>query len=462
MKKMNKLVKSTSVYVITSLILNGINVLAAPIFTRLLSTADYGIVSNFTTWTSIMNAVLGLGLSYTIGNAKIDFENRLDEYIGNIISLVTLVTLILILTLPLSVAMWSSVTFMSRELVFIIFPYILCNVNFGIVQVRYIFESKYIKNALITIIPVLISVIVSVILIVRTDIYPYLGRVLGNCIPVIIVGFGYGIWYIKKSNPSAFISDCRYALKISLPMIPHGLAMIVLGQIDRVMIIKYYGNSEAGIYSLGYTVGMLISIIAIAMGRATQPWIYRKYNERDYKSIKKLEHDILTIMATGIVVYCLVVPEILHILADKKFWNSIDVIYPVAVAAFCQFVYSLYSNIETYHKKTVIIGTSSAIAAGINFILNHIFLPIFGYQAAAYTTFVGYSVLMLIHYYACKRITKREIYNFRFETGSLLVICLLVFAASQMQNYVILRGGLAMVIGGTLVYKKKDILKGEM
>lgn len=444
---------------VTSLILNGINVLSAPIFTHLLSTSDYGMVSNFTTWASIFNAVLGLGFSYTIGNAKIDFEKRLNEYIGNIIILVILVTTFLMTTLPLSITMWCCFTSMSRELMIIIFPYVTCNVILGIVQIRYIFESKYIKNALITIIPVIFSVIFSVILIIMADILPYLGRILGNCTPIMLIGMCYGFWYIKKCKISLLISDCKYALKISLPMIPHGLAMIVLGQIDRVMIIRYYGSSEAGIYSLGYTVGMLISIVSIAMGQATQPWIYQKYREKLYESIKRLERDILFMMATGIIIYCLVVPEILRILADKKFWSSIDIIYPVAVAAFCQFVYNLYSNIETYHKKTIIVGVSSAVAAVINFILNYIFLPRYGYKVAAYTTLVGYSVLMFIHYYACKKITKREIYNFGYEISLLLVVCLLAFAAKQMQSYVLLRWGLAVVIVGAIIYKKKEILK---
>ena len=45
-------------------------------------------------------------------------------------------------------------------------------------------------------------------------------------------------------------------------------------------------------------------------------------------------------------------------------------------------------------------------AAAINILLNLIFIPEYGYQAAAYTTLAGYIILMLLHMIFCCHILK--------------------------------------------------------
>ena len=47
--------------------------------------------------------------------------------------------------------------------------------------------------------------------------------------------------------------------------------------------------------------------------------------------------------------------------------------------------------------KTVRISLYTAVAAVINLVLNYIFIPYFGYVAAAYTTIVSYVVALILH-----------------------------------------------------------------
>ena len=70
---------------------------------------------------------------------------------------------------------------------------------------------------------------------------------------------------------------------------------------------------------------------------------------------------------------------------------------PVAMGCVCQFMYTLYVNIEQYKKKTVGMAIASVTAALINYALNALFIPKYGYIAAAYTTLFGYLVLFIIH-----------------------------------------------------------------
>ena len=48
------------------IILNGINFFTVPIFTRMLGTENYGIVSIYTTWVQVLSIVMGIQTGGTI------------------------------------------------------------------------------------------------------------------------------------------------------------------------------------------------------------------------------------------------------------------------------------------------------------------------------------------------------------------------------------------------------------
>ncbi len=454
----NRVVRSSIWFIVTSVLLNGINVITAPIFTKLLSTSEYGQISNFNTWASILSAVLGLGLSYTITNAEVDKKNCLNEYIGNIVFL----SLVVILSFGLIVSIFYKsaieVTELTKELLWLIVPFIFFNSLLGMVQIKYVFEGEIKKNAIISIVPVLVSVFMSIILILYAPVPKSLGKIIGNCVPTFVMGMGYSVFYLSKVKLSSFVDDYKYALRISLPMIPHGLAIILLGQIDRIMIIKRFGDSDAGVYSFAYTVGMLISIVSIAINKAFQPWMFELY-QKDKRDVAKKSGRTSTILVFfGIAIYCMVIPEVLHILADKKFWGSLEIIYPVTVAAFCQYVYGLYAYVEQFYKKTVYIAIGTIIAATANYIFNLFLMPLFGYKIAAITTLLGYLLLMIYHFIACRMVTKNNVYNIGLE---LLLLCILIVISAvsyALAGEAVIRWMMAIMLFAIVLVKYKKII----
>ena len=88
---------SGSSYMLSNILISATSLITAPIFTRLLSTADYGIASNFAAWLNIGLVVIGLGLPYSIGNAKVDFPNELNRYLASIQTLGTLMAVTVLL-----------------------------------------------------------------------------------------------------------------------------------------------------------------------------------------------------------------------------------------------------------------------------------------------------------------------------------------------------------------------------
>ena len=125
----------------------------------------------------------------------------------------------------------------------------------------------------------------------------------------------------------------------------------------------------------------------------------------------------------------LVAPEIVTIFAPKSYQSAIWVIPPVAMSVYFMFMYTLFANFSFYFEKTTLIMIASAIAAFANVVLNSIFIPRFGYVAAAYTTLVCYILFDFFHYLLMKNICKNYLENYQAYDAKiiLLISCIFVF-----------------------------------
>ena len=79
-----KALKAGFWYTISNFVAKGLVFLTTPIFTRLLSKTEFGIYSNFATWTNLLLVLTTLELYSTIARAKYDYEESMDQYISTI------------------------------------------------------------------------------------------------------------------------------------------------------------------------------------------------------------------------------------------------------------------------------------------------------------------------------------------------------------------------------------------
>ena len=96
---------------------------------------------------------------------------------------------------------------------------------------------------------------------------------------------------------------------------------------------------------------------------------------------------------------------------------------PVIAGCFFQFFYGYFSLMEMYCKRTDIIAYGSVAAAVVKIGLNFIFIPSFGYIGAAYTTMLGYGLLLVYHWVIFRHIFKAKIFA---ERQMLLLVVLAV------------------------------------
>ena len=83
--------------------------------------------------------------------------------------------------------------------------------------------------------------------------------------------------------------------------------------------------------------------------------------------------------------------------------EAIWIIAPVSASVFFIFLYMVFANVEMYYGENKGISIISIVCSVLNIILNIIFIPIFGYFAAGWTTLICYMLLTLLHYILMRR-----------------------------------------------------------
>lgn len=406
-----KAIKSGVWYTGANFIIKGIGFITTPIFTRLLTHQDYGLYSNYTSWltTLLVFATLNLGTSFI--SARFDFENDFDSYVLSVLVLSSLVTLFLGIIMRSFSGFFTSLTGLeSRHLnVMIVYMLFFSAVDMFQTRERYYFEYK--TTVLTSLVIAVSTALLSVVLVIFME-NKLWGRILGSAIPTAAIGIVLYIILLFKGKKISFLY-WRYALPICLPYIPHSLSMFLLNSMDKMMVTKICGPEQNALYSVAYSCGAIITLLVTSLNTAFAPWLGEKLNDKKYDEIRKAAKPYVLLfvyMACGVM---LLTPELLLIMGGKGYSEAIYVMPPVAFGCVCQFLYTMYVNIEQFSKKTVGMAIASVIAALSNYILNMLFIPRYGYIAAAYTTLISFAILLFIHLFLVKRMGMDGVYPTR-------------------------------------------------
>ena len=131
-------------------------------------------------------------------------------------------------------------------------------------------------------------------------------------------------------------------------------------------------------------------------------------------------------------------PEIIRIFASPAYYEARWIIPPVALSVYFTFLYTLFGNVEFYYEANKFIMVASVFGAVVNVILNYIFIPMFGYIAAGYTTLFCYILFSVSHYlFHIKVLNKMtdgvRVYDMKFIV--LISAAMVIFALSVVFVY---------------------------
>lgn len=417
-------VRASLWFLICSFLQKGISCVTTPIFTRLLSTNEYGEYSVFVSWQGIILIVISLNLwsgGYMQGLVK--FENDRERYSSSLQGLTLVLVLCWSVLYTIFHAKINNILSLSTIQVICIIILVWTSSAFSFWASEQRVDFKYKQLVWLTVIVSVVKPILGILLVMNSQ-----DKVTARIVGLVIVELLYLICFVSQlKNGRTFYSKKYwvYSLKFNLPLLPHYLSMTVLSSSDRIMIQQITGKGNAGIYSLAYSISMIMTLFNSALLQTVEPWMYKKIKEKKIEEISKVAYPSFLLIAGVNIILIILAPEIIHIFAPSEYWNAIWVIAPVAMSCYFMFSYSFFAVFEFYYEKTKNITIATCIAALLNISLNYIFIKKYGYYAAGYTTLLCYIFFALFHYVMMRRICKIYINNRKaYNTKILLLISL--------------------------------------
>lgn len=456
-------VRASFWFLICSFLQKGISMITTPIFTRLLSTSEYGQFSVFNSWLGICTVIVSLQLYagvYTSGLVK--FEDERNIFTSSIEGLCT--TLVFIWTIIYLVFhdFWNNLFQLTtvQMLAMLVMIWTTAVFNFWSIDQRV--DFKYRKLVLVTLVVSLAKPILGIFLVVNAN-DKVTARILGLMLVELIAYTGFFFYHMKKGKVFYSRKFWKYALMFNIPLVPHYLSMTVLSSSDRIMIGNMCGDSQAGIYNLAYSISQIMTMFNTALLSTLEPWIYKKIKSKEIKSISKVAYPSFIIIACLNILLIAFAPEIISIFAPKEYHEAIYVIPPVAMSVFFTFLYTFFATFEFYYSKTKLITVATTVGAVLNIVLNYIFINIFGYIAAGYTTLVCYIAFAVFHYIFMNRVCDQYLegnrpYNKKIMISISIVVLLFGFIFLLTYQNIIIRYALLFIIFILLIINSKKIL----
>lgn len=404
-------VKASIAFVLCSFFQRGISTVTTPIFTRLLTTEQFGYYTIFNSWLEIVGVFSTLKLSGSVfTQALVKFEDRRDELTASTAGLGTVMTLIVMAIYLVFRGFFNDLMDTTTIIMGCIFLASWSTLMFELWAVQLRVQYKYRSLVALTIISSILKPVSGIVAIFCTENYKAEARII-SLVAVEIVTYSWLFVLFMKRGRTFFNKNLwKYSLSLNVPLIPHYLTRVILNQSDRLMIKSMVSYDAAGIYGLAHNLSWLLTLVTSSLMNTLNPWFFQKIKEQKHEKIGPLANAVIALVGVCGLAVTAIAPEIVRFFAPKEYFEAIWVIPPLVASVFFMFIYNIFAVFEYYFEKSSFLMIASTIGGIVNIILNYFFIKQFGYIAASYTTLVCYMFYTIAHY-VCMRIIVRKCMN---------------------------------------------------
>ena len=403
----SKALRSGVGYTIGNFLIKGINILTLPIFSRLLSPDEFGVYNVFASYDAILFVLVGLALHASIQSANLEFRGQIDRYTASVTLIYILNGAVLLVVAAAFHGALSRLLGLPSAAIALLVLGSFASAVLTLYNTRISLDYNYKKYLLVSACNSVANIGVSLVLILtlfREN--RAMGRIIGSVVPLFVISLVLLLSFYRKARPKPDKTYWKFGVKYSLPIVPHGISQVLLGQCDRIMIRSLVSDAAAGIYSLAGNIKLVLVIITDSIGTAWTTWFYSQMDKGEKSAIQKRAVQLMGlffILTAGVMALA---PELIWILGGKEYELGKFVAVPMALDAFVLFLYNIIVPSEYYAKKTTYIMAGTMAAAVVNVVLNYVFIIRFGFIAAAYTTLVSYVFYVVLHCIISKSLTK--------------------------------------------------------
>lgn len=419
--QLKNLAKQTAIYGIPSIVGRFLNFLLVPLYTYSFLPEAYGVVTEFYAYVAFFMVLLTYGMETAFFRFVQKYKDYRAVYSTGMWSLL-ITSLIFFLAV-----------FLNREYLATLMgtagksSYILCFASILLADVLSVLpfcllreQEKAFRFSILKLINIATNIGFNLFFILYC---PYILKVNPDSWISTIYNPNIGVGYIFISNLissvltlillfpewKSFKFDFNYKLWkeimiYALPIMVWGMAGIVNETFDRILLRYLIPDTKDALYQLGiygacYKISIVMTLFIQAFRFAAEPFFFKQAEEKNARQTYAQVMKFFVITCAFIFLVCVLFLNYLMYFVGADFRVGAGVV-PVLLMA--NLFLGIFYNLSVWYKvtdRTRVGACISTIGAVITLLLNFIWIPIWGYQGAAWATLCCYFSIAAISYF---------------------------------------------------------------
>ena len=393
--------KDSFIYGSANILSRGIAILLLPLYTRVLSPEEYGVVDMLTIFGALMNLIVSLEISQGFARLYLDASDVSDKIAYSSTALWFTVSTYIVFTMIALFSPEQLIVFLTGSLAWrhtfrvAVFS-IAANGVFYLfqLQLRYQLQSRHYALSSITF--MVITAIVSAVLVLIEQYGVdgiFYGQIVGAVAGAIVA------WFCTRNNYKLLFAfhKCKEMLKFSIPLVLSSINVFIALYIDRIAIKKLMTLNDVGVYGVGYRFASIVHIVMIGFIYALTPLIYKRYSHESTPcDLARIFRYFLVAALPFLIFIALFSKEFVWVFTVPRYYPAWSTIPVIATAILLSNMYIFMPGLDIA-KKTRSIAVINIISASSNTVLNFILIPFMGINGAALATLAGSLSMFLLY-----------------------------------------------------------------
>jgi len=261
-------------------------------------------------------------------------------------------------------------------------------------------EKKPKEYGIYQIAQTLLNTIMTITLIIGYN-YDWQGQV----ISIIIGSLSFSILSLYLLKTRGYLrftynkDDMKDLLHFGIPLIPHQLAGWITTSGDRLLLISLLGASATGLFTVGYQIAMIMSVIVTAFNKAWSPYLYEKLNGvisiQDKIKIVKFTYLYFIVIVVLIILLNEIGYYIFIYWIDAKFEKSYQYVIYILIIYGINGMYFMLVNYLFFMKKTKILAMITFSSSVLHIVLSYSFINLYGTMGVVYSGIISYLLIFI-------------------------------------------------------------------
>ena len=420
MQSIKKIFSDSVVYGLSSIIGRFLNYLLVPLYTyKLVSSGEYGVVTNIYAYTALLLVLLTFGMETTF----FYFANRHKEDHLRVFSTATwmvafVAALFLMLVLVFSNPIANALGYADHPEYLRLMAAVVALDAFQARLFSFLrFQGRAWKFASLKLLFIFLNIGLNLFVFLgvphlatgnaewlawynpqRQVYYIFLINLI--CTATVTLGFIPELRHLRHGIDFGMV---RNMLRYTWPLLLLGLAGILNQVADKIcfrfLVPGAEGDAQLGIYGACVKIAMIMAMITQAFRYAYEPIVFSGGRSKENKENQALVMKYFVMFTLLAFLEVIGYMGLLKHIIDPRYWEGLRVV-PIVMMA--EIFMGIYFNLSFWYKliaKTWWGAILSAIGCVVLLAVNFIFVPRFGYMACAWGGFCGYGVCMVLSYF---------------------------------------------------------------